>query len=82
LLVCISTIGIILSTYAADNLFEAIFGKTFALELVPDAQIVSETFTDSSNYNGSSFTITVGFIIVLFISLMIFAFDFEKHLWF
>jgi hypothetical protein len=30
-LICISSIGIILSTYTTDNLFEVLYGKTFAL---------------------------------------------------
>ncbi len=30
-LICISSIGIIFCTYTADNLFEIVYGKTYAL---------------------------------------------------
>ena len=65
--------------YAADNLFEAIFGKTYALELVPDAKIISESYSDGGYSSIDSFSISIGFILVLAIALLIFAFDFEKY---
>lgn len=41
-LICISSIGIILSTYTADNLFEVMYGKTFALQIIPEAKVIYE----------------------------------------
>jgi len=37
MLVFVSSIGIVFSTYTADNLFEIVNGKTYALQLIPDA---------------------------------------------
>jgi hypothetical protein len=51
-LICVSTIGIIFSIYASDNIFEAIFGKTYALKLIPEAEIISSSFSEDSNYTG------------------------------
>jgi hypothetical protein len=81
-LICVSTIGIIFSIYASDNIFEAIFGKTYALKLIPEAEIISSSFTEDSSYSGKSFIISVGYIIVLFVTLLLYNFDFEKHLHF
>jgi hypothetical protein len=41
-LICFSSIGIIISTYTCDNLFEAIFGRTYALQVLPQFEILSE----------------------------------------
>lgn len=65
--------------YSADNLFQAIFGTTYALELVPDAKIISESITDGSYTSINSFSISIGFILVLAIALIIYAVDFEKY---
>jgi hypothetical protein len=76
-----SSIGIILSAYAADNLCEGFFGRTIALQMVPEAKIIYESHTGNvleANY----FSISLGLIVVFFIALVIFAFDFEKEKYF
>lgn len=78
-MICVSTIGIILSVYSADNLFQAILGKTYALELVPDAKIISESIIDGDYTSINSFSISLGFILVLAIALIIYAIDFDKY---
>jgi hypothetical protein len=77
-----STIGIIFSSYAADNLFVLAFNQSFALQLVPEAKIVYDDTTSSLPFKDNYFCITVGLLMVFFISLVIFAFDFEKESWF
>lgn len=81
-LICISTIGIIVSTYTADNLFEASYGSTFALQLIPEAKIIYESNHGSQPFQNNYFCISVGLIIVFFIAIVIFAFDFEKEKWY
>jgi hypothetical protein len=81
-LICISTIGIILATYTADNLFEVVYGNTFALQLIPEAKIIYEKNTGSQPFESNYFCVSVGLIIIFFISIIIFAFDFEKEKWF
>jgi hypothetical protein len=44
-LIFLSTIGIIIATYTADNLFLAVFDEVFALQLIPEAVIITETTT-------------------------------------
>lgn len=81
-LICVSTIGIILSTYTADNLFEVGLGKTFALQLVPEAKIIYEINSGSQPFRDNYFCLSVGLMIVFITCMVIFAFDFEKEKWF
>lgn len=39
-LICVSAIGIILSTYTTDNLFEIAFGRTYAIKLIPEFAVL------------------------------------------
>lgn len=67
------------------------FGETFALELVPQAKIIYEVI-DAINSDSVSnklvpfqdkyFSISAGFITVVLISLVIYAFDFDKFRWY
>lgn len=41
-LVLVASIGIILSTYTTDNLFENVFGRTYGIQLIPEPQILSD----------------------------------------
>ncbi|CDW90104.1 UNKNOWN [Stylonychia lemnae] len=81
-LICVSSIGIIMSTYTADNLFEILYGKTFGLQLAPEAKIIFEKNSGTQPFQNNYFCISIGLLIVFFISLVIFAFDFEKEKWF
>ena len=41
-LVCLSSIGIILCTYTTDNMFEALIGRTYGIQLVPEVAVISD----------------------------------------
>lgn len=41
-MIAYAAIGIIFSTYACDGLFEVINGRTYALQLIPNAKVISE----------------------------------------
>ena len=81
-LICTASIGIIFSTYAADNMFSRIYGETFGLQLIPEAKIVFENNSGTMPFKENYFCLTIGLLIVFCISLIIFAFDFEKDSWF
>lgn len=46
---------------------------------MPDAKIISESYTDGEYTTINSFSISIGFILVLAIALIIYAIDFEKY---
>lgn len=64
-LICVSAIGIILSTYTTDNLFEVLFGQTFAFQLVPEAKIIYEKNSGEQPFQSNFFCISIGLILVL-----------------
>ena len=78
-LVCISSIGIIFSTYTADNLFEVVLGRTWALQLVPEAKIISEINSGLQPFTDNYFCLSMGLLIIFTISLFLYYFDFEKN---
>jgi hypothetical protein len=41
-LICVAAIGIILATYSCDNLYENIMGHTYALQLLPEVELLRE----------------------------------------
>jgi hypothetical protein len=40
MLISYASIGIVFSSYTADNMVETIFGVTFGLQLIPEAKVI------------------------------------------
>jgi hypothetical protein len=77
-LVCISSIGIVLATYTTDNLIESLFGRTWAVQLIPDAQVLTEINSGTQPFVSNFFCLSLGLLVVFCLSLVIFALDPEK----
>jgi hypothetical protein len=75
-LICLATTGIIFSTYTADNIFSRISGENFAVSLIPEARLI---FSDplKENKEDNYFGISAGLMIILVLSIVLFALDIE-----
>lgn len=47
MLIAYTSIGIVFTTYTADNVFELVFGRTFGLQLLPEAKLIEEVESDT-----------------------------------
>jgi hypothetical protein len=63
-------------------MFEVSYGRTFALQLIPETRVLIQNNTHEQPFQDNIFCITIGLLLVLGISLGIYAFDFEKRQWF
>lgn len=78
-LILISSIGIILSTYTTDNLFEVLYGQTFAVQLLPEAKLIYEKNSGEQPFQDNYFCISAGLIIVFLFAMGLFQLDLEKE---
>jgi hypothetical protein len=82
-LICVSAIGIILSTYTCDNMFEILLGKTYALQLLPEAQILTEINSGTQPFLHNYVCLSLGLGVVLLISIALYTCcDCDNRKWF
>jgi integral membrane sensor domain MASE1 len=81
-LVCLSSIGIILCTYTTDNLFEALIGRTYGIQLLPEVAVISDKNSPSQQqqpFVNNFFCLSLGLITVFCLALILYAFNYEKQ---
>jgi len=65
-LVLSSAIGLILCQYSVDNLFRWLNGSVYALQLMPEAKLLTDKSpADHQSFAGNYFCLSIGFGITL-----------------
>jgi hypothetical protein len=70
-LVLSSAIGLILCQYSVDNLFRWLNGAVYALQLMPEAKLLTDSSSsDHQAFSGNYFSLSIGFGVTLLTGIL------------
>ena len=62
-------IGFVLASYVFDNLLEILFGETLALQLIPEAQFLTEINSGTQPFVHNYFCLSVGLALTFMVAM-------------
>ena len=81
-LICTSTVAIIIGVYASDDLFKSLNESTYALQIVPEIEVISDEQENGIPFSSNVFVITIGFAITIFLCSVLYVFNPDQYNWY